>query len=461
MLIRFAVENFMSFKNMTEFNMAAGKIVRHKEHVAQCNGKKILKGAFIFGANASGKTNLTRAIAFAKGIVEDGLENTNCDKKFFRVDDACKLKPSVFQFDIYANNHFYSYGFALSLINGIILEEWLYKIDDMEECVFLRSKDDDSDRYTLSSEMSYSNDQEKARFEFYAEDICSPKMASKLFLTDVAMRSPDEEDAYQPFCDVVNWFKRLTIIFPESEFTSIAQLLDEKDEKTRLENLLQYFDTGIIGIEKTSIPVEKIFNGMPENLLDTLKVTLAKKLTEDSDSVNVMGGKSQYEIRFSEGQLIASRIVNDHGNRNDLFDFSDESDGTQRLFDLIPIYRQALSNRVIVVDELDRSLHTKAVQEFINLFYKFAATNESQLIVTTHDSNIMDLELVRQDEIWFVERQADHSSKIYSLYQFKERFDKKVEKEYLLGRYGAVPIFDQFIFNEDSTEEGDTDGCYQ
>lgn len=449
----------MSFKNMTEFNMAAGKIVRHKEHVAQCNEKRILKGAFVFGANASGKTNLTRAIAFAKNVVEDGLEDTNCDKKFFRIDDACKHKPSVFQFDIYTNNHFYSYGFALSLINGTILEEWLYRIDDAEECVFLRSKDDGSDRYKIFSEMKYSSEQEKARFEFYAEDICNPKMVSKLFLTDVAMRSPDEEEAYQPFYDVVNWFKRLTVIFPESEFTSISQLLDEADEKTRLENLLQYFDTGIIGIEKRTISFEKIFEGLPEHLLDTLKASMTKRLTEDADSANIIGGNSQYEIRVSEGELIACRIVNNHGNQNDLFDFSDESDGTQRLFNLIPIYQQALNNRVIVVDELDRSLHTKAVQEFINLFYKFTVANESQLIVTTHDSNIMDLELVRQDEIWFMERQDDHSSKIYSLYQFKERFDKKVEKEYLLGRYGAVPVFNQFFFSMNATEEGDADGC--
>ena len=96
-LIRFAVENFLSFKETTEFSMVAGKITRHSNHIAICNNKRILKSAFLFGANASGKTNLIRAVDFARDIVTQGLENTNCDKKFFRIDPNYKNKPSVFQ----------------------------------------------------------------------------------------------------------------------------------------------------------------------------------------------------------------------------------------------------------------------------------------------------------------------------------------------------------------------------
>ena len=118
MLLRFAVQNFMSFKDPTEFSMVAGKITRHQSHVALCNGKRILKGSYIFGANAGGKSNLIRAIAFARDIINNGLEGTNCDKKYFRIDKSCKTTPSVFQFDIYSEGAFYSYGFALSLLNS-------------------------------------------------------------------------------------------------------------------------------------------------------------------------------------------------------------------------------------------------------------------------------------------------------------------------------------------------------
>ena len=125
------------------------------------------------------------------------------------------------------------------------------------------------------------------------------------------------------------------------------------------------------------------------------------------------------------------------------------------MFDLIPLFQKLLLNAVVLIDEVDRSLHTKAVQEFINYFYSLTEQNASQLIVTTHDSNIMNLDFVRQDEVWFIERQKDHSSKLYSLNKFMARFDKKVEKDYLLGRYGAIPIFRQVALELGALEEGE------
>lgn len=452
MLIRFAVENFLSFKELTEFNMTAGKMTRHKDHIAVCNGKRILKGAYVFGANAGGKSNLIRAIAFAKSIIEDGLENTNCDKKYFRIDNSCKQKPSVFQFDIYSNGHFYSYGFAVSLISQRIEEEWLYQIDDGDKCIFLRSREQSSSACELYTEIKFSTERQKERFYFYADYICNSKMDHTLFLSDVYLRSPDDEQEYLPFRDVFDWFNRLTIIFPESTFDSIERLMDDQSERTRLENLLRYFDTGITEVHKKAITFDKAFNNLPEPLLESIKSDMAKKLKGDATRAKVMGDISRFEVKLTDGELMAFRVVSDHGNSEDLFEYSDESDGTQRLFDLIPIYQRVLHNNVIIIDELDRSLHTKAVQEFINYFYSIAQNLNSQLIVTTHDSNIMDLDFIRQDEIWFIERQADHSSKLYSLNQFRERFDKRIEKEYLMGRYGAIPVFRQIAL-----EEGDYD----
>ncbi len=97
---------------------------------------------------------------------------------------------------------------------------------------------------------------------------------------------------------------------------------------------------------------------------------------------------------------------------------------------------------MILIDEIDRSFHTNLARKFLELFYDFTEGRGCQLIATTHDSNLLDLDLLRQDEIWFVERQEDHSSKVFSLNLFKQRFDKKIEKDYLLGRYGAIPIFE-------------------
>lgn len=457
MLIRFAVENFLSFKNPAEFNMTASKITRHKDHVALCNGKRILKGSFLFGANAGGKTNLIRAISFARNIIINGLENINCEKKYFRVEREYREKPTVFQFDLFAGGHFYSYGFALSLVNASIEEEWLYQIDDEENCIFLRSlADSDDKRYTLSTDLKLSST-DKPRFDIYAEDICSKKMHNKLFLTDVVMRSPDDAPEYQAFRDVMAWFQHLITIFPGSRYRKITQLMENDSERTRLETLLNYFDTGIDKIEKKETELSKVFSSLPEDMVESLKTDIVKELAHRAGSAQIEQEDSRFEIQYQDGELVAFRVVSNHGNGEDLFEYSDESDGTQRLFNLIPIFQKVLKDCVIVIDEIDRSLHTKATMEFIRYFYQIAQNSHAQLIATTHDSNIMNLDFLRQDEIWFVERQQDHSSRLYSLNQFKERFDKKVEKDYLIGRYGAIPIFHYLAIEPQSTEDGDCD----
>lgn len=457
MLIRFAVENFLSFKEMTEFSMMAGKITRHGNHLLHCNGKRVLKGAFVFGANASGKTNLIRVVGFVRDIIMRGLENVNCDKKWFRIDPAYKEKPGVFQFDIFSGGHFYSYGFALSYSKVAIEEEWLYRIDDNDEfCIFLRSKNDDSE-FQFMSDIRFDEKEQQDRFNVYASDISSPKMRNTLFLSDVIMRSPDDRSEYQAFRDVMDWFQRLVIIFPEMTYSRRTELLDKSNEKTRLENLLNHFDTGILSVSKKEIEFDKAFAFFPEEVLDGIKVDLGKNLTEESVGVFVQHDSSLVEIRKKDGKLLAYEVVSNHGNPDDLFEYNDESDGTQRLFDLIPVYQKALEGCVILVDELDRSLHTKAAQEFIDYFYKLSDGVATQLIVTTHDSNIMDLDFVRQDEIWFIERQNNHGSKLYSLNKFKARFDKKVEKDYLLGRYGAIPIFRQSSLNSETMRAGEQD----
>lgn len=152
---------------------------------------------------------------------------------------------------------------------------------------------------------------------------------------------------------------------------------------------------------------------------------------------------SLVEIKNVNGGLLAYEVVSNHGKIQIYLNIAMNLMELQRLFDLIPLFQKLLLNSVVLIDELDRSLHTKAAQEFINYFYSLTEQNTSQLIVTTHDSNIMDLDFVRQDEIWFIERQKDHSSKLYSLNKFRARFDKKIEKDYLLGRYGAIPILDK------------------
>ena len=181
MLIRFTVENFLSFMDSTEFSMVAGKMTRHNDHIVNKNGKRILKGAYVFGANASGKSNLIRAIKFAKDVVTEGIENIDCDKKYFRLNAINKTKPGVFQFEFYSGGHFYSYGFAISYLTSSIEEEWLYRIDDKDYCVFLRTKQEKKGSFVVTSDIKFKEKSKQDRFDIYVEDISSHKMAKIVF----------------------------------------------------------------------------------------------------------------------------------------------------------------------------------------------------------------------------------------------------------------------------------------
>lgn len=443
MLIRFSVENFMSYKNTQVFSMVAGKQTKHRDHVVDIKGRRVLKGSYFFGANASGKSNLVEAISFARNIVFDGAKKNSLANKHFRIDKNYVEKPGVFQFDIYINGHFYSYGFAISYKSAIIIEEWLYLCDSTEQKIFERVVEDNLT--IINTDVKFSDETQKQTFNVFASNVPD----DKLLLSEISERKLIENEDFAAYKDVRKWFKSLMIITPDSRYADKNRMLSDSESEYNLAKLLKEFDTGIESISLGEERMEDILDFLPEKIKKELMVEIEQDLNEDNSEsekpqeivVNIVGRSLHF--RKENNQIFASQLRMDHGNKGDLFELSDESDGTQRLFDLIPIFRAGKAQRIIIVDELDRSFHTKLIIRFIQRFYASTLGVESQLIATVHDSNIMDLDILRQDEIWFVERKADHSSEIYSLNKFKARFDKKVAKEYLLGRYGAIPCFAQ------------------
>ena len=148
------------------------------------------------------------------------------------------------------------------------------------------------------------------------------------------------------------------------------------------------------------------------------------------------------------GDLTAEKIITKHLNENGsndiIFEFEEESDGTKRLFDLIPIIMSVkfgvFLSKTFLVDEIDRSLHPELTRKLLETFLNSNDSSQNQLILTTHESSLLDLNLLRRDEIWFVEKKKDSSSHLYSLEEFKPRFDTEIRKAYLQGRYGAIPF---------------------
>ena len=135
----------------------------------------------------------------------------------------------------------------------------------------------------------------------------------------------------------------------------------------------------------------------------------------------------------------------EHGKNDIWFELNEESDGTRRMLDLVELIFAANSgsNRVYVIDEIDRSMHPQLTYKLIDTYLQLVNKSEMQLIVTTHETHILDLRLLRRDEVWFVDKNTDGESSLYSLDQYNERFDKKIDKAYLDGRYGGVPLFDK------------------
>ena len=446
MLIRFAVENYNSFKERQVFSMAAGKQTRHATHCFAVNGKRLLKSSFFFGANASGKSNFVRALDFMRRVTLMGIGAMRYNDRFFRIDSACKEKPGIFQIDFIAERTVFSYGFAIDYLTHEFRAEWLYRLDssETETCIFEREQG-----HQIRTELRLDKDS-KIRFEVYCEDL----KPDGLFLNEVGNKNIDEDSGLYDFIIAYEWFKNIIVVYPDSHARNKNDFfLNPASNTDSMIDMLRDFDTGIEEIKKGKQLAEKAFSFLPDelkkNILDDLEQTM-RSMSSDKKRCTIEIRGYQFETSIEEGEIYAEKIMLDHGNSEELFELSDESDGTKRLFDLIPLYESGRKGKIIVVDELDRSFHSKLTEEYIKRFFEITKEKSCQLICTTHDLNLMDLRILRQDEIWFIEREKDHSSRIYSLSDYKQRFDKNILNDYLIGRYGAIPCFRDSEWKVDS-----------
>jgi len=436
MLIRFAVENYNSFKNQQIFSMVAGKQTRHNTHYLPVNGKRLLKGSFFFGANASGKSNFVHALDFIRKMVLKGTESMRYTDRYFRIDPNYKDKPGIFQIDFIIDNKVFSYGFVIDYLTRNICGEWLYRVESSgkEVCIFEREANN-----KIHTELNLVG-KDKNRFDIYCEDL----PANELFLHKIGDKNLDQESALYDLILAFRWFSKIIIVYPSSRSRNKHDFFLNQDSDTEsMADLLQTFDTGIEGISKGKQPIEKALSYLPEFIVKGVLDKLEQERQEIQEAGHVildLNGR-QFEITIEDDEFVAAKIMLDHGNSADLFELADESDGTKRLFDLIPLYESGKKGKIIIVDELDRSFHSKLTEKFIKLYFEITKDMPSQLICTTHDLNLMDLDILRQDEIWFVEREKDHGSRIYSLSDYKQRFDKNILNDYLIGRYGAIPCF--------------------
>lgn len=458
MLVGFSVCNYRSFQETQNLSMVASKIARHKSHITTVGARKLLKSALIFGANAGGKSNFIKAVAFSKNIILKGLDEIDIDKRYFRINSEMYFQPGVFQYQIAINDQEYSYGVAISYEKKIIMAEWLIKInkDGGEQYIFNREIDDMGVSH-VESEIKYDDPDEAARMKVYLEDFgeeISALYTQKTILSNIAAKINDKSNLFRDIVSVYDWFRNMVVIFPTSKYNLLNDMAADNVIRDFFGNLLSFFDTGVEKVENQEemMDFDKVFQDMPADEAERIKIDITNRI--NIEPILFRLNKKIYILRRGEkGNIIYNKMLLNHGNSDDLFEYLDESDGTRRLLDLSPVLFQSNKYSVVFIDEIDRSFHTNLTKKFIQKFYELFEDNTNQLIVTTHDINLLDLDLLRQDEIWFVERKENHSSELYSLSRYKERFDKRISKEYLLGRYGAIPIFDENLNIMEVTDE--------
>lgn len=448
MLIRFSVENYMSFKKQQVFSMAAGKGSRHSNHIVSIGSNRLLKSSFVFGANAAGKSNFIHAIDFMRHVVISGDAKSGRNRdRYFRIDPVYSNRPGIFQVELAANNRFYSYGFSIDYRSKEFQAEWLYDVtNDKEICFFERDIEENTTKTDLDIPK---NSKDEMRYEVYKTDIS----ANRLLLSEIAKKDIDDDSVFVPFKAVYNWFLNIVVIYPYSHAGTINNFfVNSSGDNTSLAELLSSFDTGIEHISSQKKPLEEAFSFMPKEEMNQIISIIENEIQEHEDVRESMGKGAKNSIGFDNrrfvlslenGELMAEELMMDHGNSQDLFDLLDESDGTQRLFDLIPAYEVVKGGRVVLIDEVDRSFHSKLTEEFVRRYFELTDGSACQMICTTHDLNLMTLNLLRKDEIWFAERDNEHSTRLYSLSEFKTRNDKSVLNDYIQGRYGAIPCISE------------------
>lgn len=390
MLIKFSFKNFKSFRDENCLDMQATVLKEHEYNVANINGERYLKVAAIYGANASGKTNVLDAFDFMKRVILINDDTKNFEKEntlSFMVND----KPIELEVDILAkNNNAYKYGFTI--ICDTIKSEWLYKrIENKYVKIFERT---DSLIDFPSCKNNFDNIDEKVLFL---------SAYNKLYNND-------------DFSNVYNWFVNACYLN-----------LGLKTESTT------DFAKKLIGDEKYREETAK-FLKIFDNTIDSIKITPREN---------------------GQGPIISLIHTGPKGKKTSL-PFLLESNGTIKMFFLFDFLMQGLKEgKVLFIDELDAKLHPLLTRYIINLFHnKEKNIGNGQLIYSTHDTINLNKETFRRDEIWFAEKNSEGVSELYSLSDYvvtdkngnekKVRNDATYSKDYLTGRYGAIPILKEF-----------------
>ena len=408
MLVQFSVENFMSINEKVVFSMLASADKEIPENLVECKNEKYLKSAVIYGANASGKTNLLKAIN-AVIIMMRNSNNMQPGMKLpistFKINEKNINKPTSFEFIMVIDNIKYAYGFSAD--QNRIYEEYLYYYPNGRETEIFERTEVNKYHYTIT--------------ERKLRDIENKNMENKFFLATATTWN------YEKTKPVYNFITNgINVLFDYEPLKGISFEQYYNDKSGELRN----FSLHVLNEAEMNINGYNISNvEISEEQLSMIPPELRPFISKNTKNFSV---------------ITSHNIIDDKGNeRNISLDLTEESLGTQNMFILNPILLHVLKKgKILIVDELDRSLHPFLVKYIVKLFNsKEYNKNGAQLIFNTHDTNLLSLNLFRRDQIWFTEKDYKKgATDLYPLDDFPVRKTENIQKGYLNGRYGAIPF---------------------
>ena len=401
MILEFSVKNFLSFKEKVTFSMIANSNKELNDNYVEIGGNKVLKSAAIYGANASGKSNLFKILTLVVLLLRSS-NSVDINAKLplipFKLDKGSVNKPSEFEIKFILDETRYVYGFIAD--KDKIYDEYLYYYPNGRETKIF-------DRTNIN-EYSYTQKDEKILREIEAKNA-----QNKFFLATATNWNFDKtKAAYNFLTNGIGTCNNLEIL------KNMAYKMYETNPDYLKDFAIDFLQKADFNIEDYQISQIDV----PGEFLTAIPEFITKTLPDKPKA---------YQVLFK------------HKNSDNYLSIDEESLGTQMIFAFIPFLADSLKNKkVLIIDELDKSLHPFLVQYIVEIFNDAEINkNGSQLIFNTHDTNLLDLNILRRDQIWFTEKNSETGeSDLYSLSDFSVRKQENVEKGYMLGRYGAVPF---------------------
>ena len=418
MLVEFRVENFRSLRQEQVLSLVASKdktlLDTHTVSTGLKAAPRLLRSAAIYGANASGKSNLLKALQYMRGVVAESATVIQPGQAFavqpFRLDEQSAKEPTVFEVTFIIDGVRYQYGFSMTTQRIVSEHLLVYKAFQPQRWF----------------ERHYDAQTGKDVYEF-GPGLKGPKhlwegatRPNALFLS---MAVQLNSDALRP---VFDWFVSGLVIFNEQAQLSpqvSIQMLKQVEGRRQICDFLSAADMSISDIE-----------------------VVTRKVPGQAVHFDLAAGKTEVRNEEVEEHKLRFSHVTERGQA--VFDLMDESNGTRNLLffagPVLDILRKGLT---LVIDELDTSLHTLLVRELVRLFHRPEVNVAgAQLVFTTHDTSLLNAsDLFRRDQIWFVEKDRDQASELVSLSEFSLCKNEALERGYLIGRYGGIPFLDQAL----------------